>query len=375
MIEKPLNIIAALLIAGAWPARGDDLKPVDVFVAGQEGYFAYRIPALITARSGAVLAFCEGRKTSLSDDGDNDLVLRRSTDAGTTWQKMQLVHEEGGDAVITIGNPCPLVDPATGRIWLSMNRKNGRVLLTYSDDDGQTWSPVRDLTSVASRPGWGWYAMGPGVGIALERGPHRGRLIFPANHRETTDRSGPSASHIVCSDDHGQTWQLGGSVALHTNECQVVETVADGRPQLLINMRNHWARSGGRPELAGRRLVSSSSDGGMTWTEPTRDETLVEPTCQASLWRYSWPTDSQPGVLLFANPDSTRRRERMTVRLSYDEGRTWPVSRLIDPGPSAYSCLTRLKDGRIGLIYERDNYQRLSFVSFTLDWLTSPMRQ
>lgn len=344
---------------------------VDVFVAGQGGYFAYRIPALLTTKPGTLLAFCEGRKSSLSDDGDNDLVLRRSTDDGQTWQKLQLVHEEGGDAVITVGNPCPVIDPATGRIFLSMNRKNGRVLLIHSDDDGATWSKVRDITDSASKPGWGWYAMGPGIGIALERGPHRGRLIIPANHRETADRSGPSASHVIYSDDHGETWKLGGDVGLHTNECQLVETVADGGSDLLINMRNHWARSGKKPELAGRRLISRSRDDGLTWSEPARDEALIEPTCQASLIRYSWPTDSQRSTLLFANPDSTSKRERMTVRISHDEGRTWPTSKLIDPGPSGYCCLTRLKDGRIGLLYERDNYKRLTLVAFSLDWLTA----
>jgi sialidase-1 len=316
-----------------------------------------------------LLAFCEGRKTSLSDDGDNDLLLRRSFDGGKTWQKQQLVHEEGGDDVITVGNPCAVVDPITGRIWLTMNRKNGRVLITHSDDDGTTWVPVRDITRDVSKPGWGWYAMGPGVGIAIERGPHRGRLVMPANHRETTDRSGPSASHVIFSDDHGKTWKLGGIVGLHTNECQIAETITTNGSELLINMRNHWARSGNRPDLAGRRLISRSPDGGSTWSEPVRDEALIEPTCQASLIRYAWPTDSQKSVLLFANPDSTSKRERTTVRASYDEGRTWPIHKLIDGGPSGYCCLTRLRDGHIGLIYEAENYRKLNFTSFSFEWL------
>lgn len=221
-----------------------------------------------------------------------------------------------------------------------------------------------------SRPEWGWYALGPGVGIAIERGPHRGRLVLPANHRETKDRSGPSASHIVYSDDHGETWRLGGTVGLHTNECQIVETLVGDHSELLINTRNHWARSGKKPELAGRRLVSRSRDGGLTWSEPTHDEALIEPTCQASLIRYSWPGDGRESVLLFANPASTKTRERMTIRASRDEGRTWPASRLIDAGPSGYCCLTRLSNGDIGFIYERDNYQRLTFVSIPLSSLT-----
>jgi len=363
-------LAALVLLLGFQTARTQEgLQPVDVFSGGLQGYRAYRIPALITSSRGTLLAFCEGRKTSLSDDGDNDLVLKRSMDNGQTWQTLQLVHEEGGDAVITIGNPCPVIDPATGRIWLTMNRKNGRVLITHSDDDGARWSPVKDITPEVSRPGWGWYAMGPGIGIAVEHGPHRGRLIIPANHRETPNRSGPSASHVIFSDDHGQTWQLGGNVGLHTNECQLVETLSEGTSGLLINMRNHWARSGKRPELAGRRLISRSSDSGLTWSDPVRDEGLIEPACQASLIRYAWATDTDQSTLLFANPASMQKREQLTIRASFDEGRTWPVSRLVEPGSTGYCCLTRLKDGRIGLLYERDNYRHLSFVSLTLKWL------
>src|SRR5262245_43703136 len=129
MRHLPLVISACGLVAVSIATLAAEAPlPVDVFRSGEDGYFAYRIPALMTTQQGTLLAFCEGRKTSTSDDGDNDLVLRRSTDGGKTWQKLQLVHEEGGDAKITIGNPCPVVDPVTGRIWLSMNRKNQRVL-------------------------------------------------------------------------------------------------------------------------------------------------------------------------------------------------------------------------------------------------------
>ena len=221
------NIAAALLLLTiSIPARAEERLESIAFSKGTDGYFAFRIPSLIVSTKGTLLAFCEGRKTSFSDDGDNDLVLRRSIDGGRTWHKLQLVHDEGGDAVITIGNPCPVVDRQTGTIWLTMNRKNGRVLITQSQDEGATWAPVKDITDQASKPDWGWYALGPGVGIQIEHGPHRGRLVLPANHRLTTDRSGPSASHVIYSDDHGRTWQLGADVCLHSNECQVVETLA-----------------------------------------------------------------------------------------------------------------------------------------------------
>src|SRR5262245_28867741 len=118
-----LAICAALFSAD--PVR------VDVYSAGQDGYFAYRIPSLLTTPQGTLLAFCEGRKTTLSDDGNNDLVLRRSRDGGRTWLPLQIIHDDGGDAVVSIGNPTAVVDPANGSVWLSMNRKNGRVLLTH----------------------------------------------------------------------------------------------------------------------------------------------------------------------------------------------------------------------------------------------------
>ena len=362
-----------LLIAIAWaPVLGEDQFESVPFSKGTDGYFAYRIPSLVVSNKGTLLAFCEGRKSSLSDDGNNDLVLRRSFDGGRTWQKLQVVHDDGGDEVVSIGNPCPVVDRTTGTIWLTMNRKNGRVLLTKSDDDGTTWSGVKDITEQASQSDWGWYALGPGVGIQMERGPHAGRLVIPANHRTTKDRSGPSASHVVYSDDHGRTWQLGGNVGLHTNECQVVEAATGSGSELLINARNHWARSGKRPELAGKRIISRSSDGGQTWAEPQFDAALIEPTCQASLTRYSWPREGTKSVLLFSNPASTTSRSRMTVRASYDEGRTWPVAKLIEAGSSAYSCLSKLPEGRIGLLYERKDYGELCFTSFTLGWLTQP---
>jgi sialidase-1 len=313
-----------------------------------------------------LLAFCEGRKSSLADLGNNDLVMKRSTNGGKTWAPMQVIHDEGDE---TIGNPTAVVDRDSGVIWLVVSRNASDVLVTHSLDDGKTWSEPNDITPQVKRPEWKFYAVGPGVGIQLRHGAHKNRLVIPAYHRTTKDKSGPAIAHVFYSDDRGRSWQLGGEVGPHTCECQIVETTGHQGPEILLNARNHWARSGGRPDLAGKRIIARSRDGGRTWSEPALDDALVEPTCQASLLRYCWADDGGASRILFANPAS-RSRSRMTVRMSCDEGRTWPTSRLVDGSSSAYSSLTVLADGRIGLLYESGGYKRIKFAAFGLDWLT-----
>ncbi|MCA9069704.1 MAG: exo-alpha-sialidase, partial [Planctomycetaceae bacterium] len=355
------------------------LATTDVFVSGDGGYHTYRIPALIRGKKGTLLAFCEGRKTNRSDHGDLDLVLRRSLDQGQTWQPMQLVYEEGGTKKITIGNACPVVDQSNGRIWLPFCRDNDDVLMTYSDDEGQTWSKPEDITSDVKRPGWTWYATGPGVGIQLKHSDHKGRLVIPCDHREPMDGKMVTVSHAIYSDDHGKSWKLGENVAPHTNECQVVE-LGDGRLQM--NMRNYWGREGGKPDRHAKRAIATSSDGGETWEDLRFDDTLIEPVCQASVIKVE--TDAPSDVLLFSNPASKTTRHRLTVRLSRDGGETWPTSKLLHEGPAAYSCLCQLPGGKIGCLYEASQepdvnsdktrtsahpYQRIVFASFGMNWL------
>jgi sialidase-1 len=357
-----LALLATFLTTGTGPEKPAPPEHVPVFVAGSGGYHTYRIPALIVSPKGTLLAFCEGRKTSARDSGDIDVVLRRSSDGGKTWQPLQVVADAGPD---TIGNPCPVVDRTTGTIWLPLTRNRGdedeklirdgkskagrTVWLTKSTDDGATWSEPVEITKQVSDPQWTWYASGPGCGIQLKTG----RLVVPCDHTVLGNRQ--MRSHVIYSDDHGATWKLGGVAGDQTNECQVVER-DDG--SLLLNMRSYHKKN--------LRAVATSKDGGLTWSPVTLDETLVEPVCQASLVRYGGK-----GRVLFANPASTKR-EKLTVRLSYDDGATWPVAKLLHAGPAAYSALAVLPDGRVGCLYERGTksaYEEITFARFALDWL------
>jgi hypothetical protein len=148
---------------------------------------------------------------------------------------------------------------------------------------------------------------------------------------------------VFFSDDHGKTWSLGGTVDRHTNQCQVVE-LADGA--LLINMRNYWGRDGGRPDRSGRRAVARSRDGGATWSPLEFDATLIDPVCQASLIAMSRPGRPAEVLLVFSNPASTTARRALTVRVSGDGGKTWPVIIPVEAGPAAYSCLAPLPGAR-----------------------------
>ncbi len=319
-----------------------------LFRSGLDGYHTYRIPSLLVTPAGTVLAFCEGRRASPRDDGDIDLLVKRSTDAGRTWSPQRVVHEEGDDAPITIGNPCPVVDAATGTIVLAFTRDNAAVFVTTSDDDGSTWSPPRDVSASALAEGWDWVATGPGIGIQLRAGPHRGRLVIPCDHRiDHGAARGPDAewnSHMMLSDDGGATWQLSAPIRTGGNECQVIEG-DDGT--LLVNTR----MQGG---FAGWRGIATSADGGATWTAIRADEQLPCPKCQAALLRL------RDGRVVFANPrpptpqDDVPSRDRvdLTIRLSDDGGRTWPHARRLHAGPSAYAALAELDDGTILCLYE-----------------------
>jgi sialidase-1 len=364
-----LGVIALASVAFR-PAVAAAVAPVaqvDVFVSGEGGYHTYRIPSVIKAANGALLAFCEGRKSAGGDSGDIDLLLKRSTDGGRTWGATQVVWD---DATNTCGNPCPVLDEATGTLWLLLTHNLGTdhekqiaartaqgtrtVWVASSKDHGATWTKPVEITSATKRPEWTWYATGPGVGIQIKHGPHAGRLVIPCDHNydDADEKKHLSGSHAIYSDDHGATWQLGAPIKPRMNECQVAE-LFDGRGTLLMNMRSNRGLN--------QRGVATSRDGGATWSAIGDAAQLLEPVCQASLVRHDATKQ-----LLFSNP-AAKTRINLTVRASADDGQTWRDVAVLHAGPAAYSSLVALDATHAGCLYERGEkraYEKITFARF-----------
>ena len=324
------------------------------FLAGGEGgYHTHRIPALVVTRAGTVLAVCEGRKNDRRDVGDIDLVLRRSSDGGRSWSEMEVIADDGEH---TMGNPCPVADRESDTIWLPLCRNNQRILLMKSTDDGRTWSEPADITEEAMDTGWFRVGTGPGHGIQM-RG---GRLVIPC-WADGVERLGEvQFSFVFYSDDGGRTWARGGALDDNTSdECEAVE-LADG--SLYMNMRSRRGQ--------GQRAYSFSRDGGESWSEVAFDARLPEPSCQGSIVRLTSAAASGKNRVLLACPASPTAREELTVRVSYDECRSWPVSKVVCSGSAAYSDLAVARDGGILCLYEAEEYRKLVLARFNLEWLT-----
>ncbi len=328
-----------------------ELSPVPVFAAGESGYACFRIPAIIHLSADHLIAFAEGRRHGCSDTGDIDLVSKQSTDGGGTWSDLAVIWD---DSVNTCGNPAPIFNQRTGKVHLLATWNLGsdheseiiaqtstdtrRVYVMESSDQGKSWSDAREITPDVKLPHWTWYATGPGSGLQKQRTPHRGRLIVACDHIEAESKK--YFSHIIYSDDQGETWQLGGSSPKdQVNECEVAE-IPGGI--LLLNMRNY-------DRTQKRRQIAVSRDGGATWDKQQYDSTLIEPICQASLQSYAFEDRS---ALLFSNPASEDRREKMTLRASEDWGISWAHRLVLHAGPAAYSDLVILEDGLIGCLFE-----------------------
>jgi sialidase-1 len=328
------------------------------------GYNTYRIPALVRTGEGTLLAVCEGRAT-VSDDGDINLVLRRSTDNGATWLAQQVLA--GDSDTNNWRDPTLIVDGA--RIHLICCWRHGndseaeikagtgvdtqRVYHLYSDDDGVTWTSPNEITTSVKGATERYISTGPGHGIKLAQGVYAGRLVVVGNVTDP-DTFGDSLARSMCfySDDNGVTWQRGGTVATaNGTEAQVFE-VADGT--LVMNIRDQGTSN--------RRIVAASADGGSTWSAAAQDTVLVDPKVQGSIYRFS---DSK---IVFANPALSTSRDNMVLRIgAYDVNKSgevnWQQSIPIYRGKSAYSDLCAIGTD-VGLLFEKGSTSQYEAIEF-----------
>jgi len=356
------------------PSVADLPESSVVFVPSGE-YASMRIPALVMTKKGTLLAFCEGRIGTASDWADMDMLMRRSTDRGKTWEPLTVIAaREGGKPT---SNPTPIVD-ADGTIHLLYQRDYAKAYYVQSRDDGKTWSRAVDITYAfdAFKPEYDWKVLAPGPGHAIQL--QNGRLLVPVwlsdPDKVVPRRShGPSCVATIYSDDLGKTWKRGDIVANNSPELKSPnETMAvqldDG--QVMLNMRS--------PSEVRRRAISYSPDGIGNWSKPVFDDELFEPVCMASIIKVKRGKTSGKSMLLFANPDSRdipkHPRKNLTIKLSFDNGETWPVRKVLNAGPSGYSDMAVMGDD-VYCLYETNNESEgwnytITMKRFSLDWLT-----
>jgi len=340
-------------------------------ISGEGEYHSLAANVVVKTTKNTLLAFAEGRRNDLDDFGDIDIVVRRSSDFGRTWSDIQMVHKFGDGQ---IGNPTPIIDQETGRIYLLSctsveeelkilaGSSYREVWFSYSDDDGVTWSEERNISSMARREDWYWYATGPAVGIQIQSGKYQGRLVVPANHSYLEeDGTSVYACHSLYSDDKGETWKIGSTSGPGGNETQIAE-VADDLLMQDIRLQTH---------LTGCRAYRYSRDGGETWDEMRTDESRPCTKTQGSIISLSQRPDGVHNTLLVCNaaPIETRRavnqREHLVVRMSTDGGKTWPRSYVVEPASAGYNTLVEIDEHRIGVFYDRR--PRTSFRTFYLE--------
>lgn len=329
----------------------------DLFVAAENSDVeCYRIPAIVTAPNGDLIAAIDERIPGCADlrgSRDINIVLRRSMDNGDSWTDIQTVVDfpDGKSA----SDPSMIADEETGDLFLFYNymdldkEKDVYYLhVVKSSDNGKTWSDPLDITDQITKPEWhnDFKFITSGRGIQTKDGWLLHTLVNLKN-----------GLHLFGSMDHGKSWFL------------IDTPIEVGDESKVIQLDNGDWMINSRVNKGGRRYVHISSDQGKTWISRPAPE-LVDPGNNASIIRY--PTsmaDDDRGRLLFSNTNSVKGRKNLTVRISYDEGKTWSEGKVVYPGSAAYSSMTVLENGQIGVFFERDDYTRNSFVKFTLDWV------
>ena len=359
-------------------------------------FASFRIPALAHLGDGVVLAAWDGRPFSAADaPNPNSIVQRRSTDNGATWGPLEVIAAgsvtAAGEQTPKYGysDPSYVVDEVAGKVFAffvyskdqgfqgstfgndDANRGVISSAVIESDDGGRTWSEPRLVTTITKpgtdaanpRPGdvRGNFASS-GQGIQLKYGEHAGRLIQQyAGDVQQADGTRTIQAYSVYSDDHGSTWRKGENVGARMDENKTVE-LSDGR--VLLNSRDN--------ANGGYRKVAVSTDGGHSYGPVTQDLELPDPANNGSITRLfpdAVAGSPEARKLIFSNSNSQTSRTNVSVRVSCDDGETWPSVRTVRSDFSAYSTLERLADGRIGLLYESSSVNGIAFARFDDAWL------
>ena len=413
LLRRPGRLAAAALAAGvalssllvAGPAAAAPTDPPGTFSEQNLGatvvspFAAYRIPALSYLGNGVVVAAWDGRPNNAADSPNpNSIVMRRSTDGGATWDAQRTIlagnldTANNGAGKFGYSDPSFVYDAETGKLFLfSVYSKNaGYASSTFGNDDanrniisaqvsessdgGLSWGAPRLITSIV-KPGSSTTNPQPGdvrsmfassgEGIQLRYGPHAGRLIqqFAGDVRQA-DGTNAIQAYSVYSDDHGATWIKGANVGTRMDENKTVE-LSDGR--VMLNSRSNNAADNARK-------VAISTDGGASYGPVTLDTALTDPANNAAIARLfpDAPAGSADAKkLIFTNANNPDSRQNVSARVSCDDGATWGVPRTIRSGFSAYSTVTRLESGQIGVLYESSYSNGIMFAKFSDSWLNS----
>ena len=358
----------------------NEAERVSLFQMEEDGSKYYRIPALVKAADGALVAIADKRGDALGDlPNIITIVSKRSTDGGKTWSDMSIVAQGDTVAQCGYGDAVVIADEKRGNLVAVFSGNNGlwhsnesnliRTYASISKDNGKSWGEVTDITDqvyggiYGKNTRYGLFT-GSGSGVQLKHGPHAGHIMLVVAARNDGTWGGTMSNYAVYSDDGGITWHTSKTPACtNGDEAKVVE-LSNGH--VLMSIRNR---------AKGHRLFSTSTDGGETWSEPKLNTTLLDPACNGDIIVY---THGGKNLLLHSLPASPTTRENVTVYVSEDNGTTWTPKRCIYKGYSAYSSLQVLDDGTIGIIVEEGKWDgnlpgedgfNLGYYRFSLKWL------
>ncbi len=336
-----------------------------VLAPGDDNSNNYRIPAICTAQDGSLVTITDKRKNNAGDlPQDIDLVCKRSTDGGKTWSESIIVAQGTGYGK-GFGDAC-LIKAKSGKLvslfvggpgYFGSTPSNPlRGYMITSTDNGQTWSEPKDITNQiykgeTSPKGMKGMFFGSGHGLCTSSG----RLMAVIAGRFGNSNH----NYVIYSDDEGDTWKLSNRAISNGDEAKVVEL---NNGDILMSSRT-----------SGNRLWAKSTDGGITWGSRNSWEEIWGNACDADIIKYTTTTDGfDKNRMLHTLPNAGDRRN-VTMWLSYDEGTSWPIKKTICEGTSAYSSITILDDGTIGVYLEEDGSvpYKMYFLNYSLEWLTN----